>query len=233
VSKLTFEIEETDKAMVGPNDDTNAGSFVGRQLSALCVKHAVVARGFLIWATERCRGTDFCTSAAYPTMAPGILSLARIIVKHHPFCRRAVVDLAFIFLKHSNSELSYEKLTGLKEQALRLLLWLSVQGLAMEVFSIMGHKLRERSGSEIDSALLRYFMEGALEIIRPPLSLTFARSFSEMLNTKPCVEALSSVYFDTKRKQMLIDLIGFCHTALSADKSTSSDVGFVPAVECG
>ena len=43
---------------------------------------------FLLWATERAERSDFCLSAAYSNTAPGMLSLARIIAKHHFFVDR-------------------------------------------------------------------------------------------------------------------------------------------------
>lgn len=56
---------------------------VGRQLSFLCIKHAPVAQGFLLWATQHCNGKEFPASPPYPTLAPGVLGLARIIGKYH------------------------------------------------------------------------------------------------------------------------------------------------------
>ena len=77
---------------------------------------------FLLWATERAERSDFCLSAAYSNTAPGMLSLARIIAKHHFFCRPDVLQLTLLFFQHSNPEPSYQKTKDIKEQAVRVLL---------------------------------------------------------------------------------------------------------------
>ncbi len=89
---------------------------LGSQLTALCIPHSPVAQGFLIWAMERAKKKDFFLSPAYPTTAPGMLSLARIIAKHHFYCRSTVLQFTLLFLKHSNPELSYQKNQALKER---------------------------------------------------------------------------------------------------------------------
>lgn len=87
---------------------------VGRQLSAMCIKHAVVAEGALLWAKELASGPDFVTTAAYPTLSPCILSLARLICIHHPTARPAVLEVTLIFMSHSNREISHQKMQSIK-----------------------------------------------------------------------------------------------------------------------
>jgi len=195
---------------------------VGRQLSFLCIKHAPVAQGFLLWATEHCNGKEFPASPPYPTLAPGVLGLARIIAKHHPFSRQDVMDLALIFLEHNHTDLSYQKMIALKEQCLRLLLFLTTQGLAADVYKIIDKKIRQHGSSEIDSSLMRYFISGALEIIRPPVSVPFVRSMGKMLSAKLCVDALNSQYFDTKKKIALVKLVSYFSDAVTEEMSTFS-----------
>ena len=202
--------------------DTNSYVGVGHQLSHLCIKHAIVGKGFLIWAMDKCRGADFALSAAYPTMAPSIMSFARIICKYHPLCRMSVVNLAFIFLNHSNPDLSYQKIQGLKEQALRLLLIACTQGLAIEILGYMSSKLHQSHGqSDLDSALFRYFIEGLLDIVQPPFSLPFVRSMGGLLSTKACVEALNSPYF-TKKKESLIRIVDDMSKSIFIHASTTA-----------
>jgi hypothetical protein len=149
-------------------------------------------------------------------MAPGILSFARIISKYHPMCRNTVVHLALSFLNHSNSELSYQKIQGLKEQALRLLLIACTQGLVIEILGHVTHKLRQGHGrSDLDSSLIRYFIEGMLDMVRPPFSLPFVRSMGSLLSTKACVEALNSPHFDMKKNEMLNRMIDGMSTSVS------------------
>ena len=181
---------------------------VGRQLSSLCIKHAPIAQGFLYWAEERGNNSDFPTSAVYPTLAPGILSLSRIIAKNHPFSRQDVIRIAFLFLKHSpSSELSHQKVSALKEQCLRLLLFLSSKGLSIEVFNTLYHRLQKGGSCEIDSGLLRYFIAGALQIIHPPVSISFVRALGSVLASKNCCTALNTNFFETSNRMALSKLI--------------------------
>jgi len=188
--------------------DRNSFTSVGDQLSYLCIRYPMVAKGFLLWAMDKCQGIDFASSAAYPSMAPGILSFARIIGKHHPLCRNSVVHLAFTFLNHSNSELSYQKIQGLKEQALRLLLIACTQGLVIDILGYMTTKLCQSHGrTDLDSSLIRYFIDGMLDIARPPFSLPFVRSMGGLLSMKACIEALNSTNFDLLKKKMVVQMI--------------------------
>lgn len=182
---------------------SSSGS-VGSQLSSLCIECASVAEGCLLWANEKCKGNEFPETAAYPTLAPGILSLARIIAKNHPFSREAVLDLAVLFLGHSSSELSPQKMNEIKQQSLRLLLILSTQGLAIHVLHIMSQKIKK---NQIDSNLIRYFVGGALDIIQPPVSVPFIHVFGRMLQMKLCADALKSDFFKVEKQNTLKKLI--------------------------
>lgn len=93
--------------------ENTAGS-TGRQLSALCIKYPVIAQGVLIWAKELASGSEFITTAGYPTVSPCILSLARLISIYHPLARNGVLDLALVFLGHSNSDISHQKMQSIK-----------------------------------------------------------------------------------------------------------------------
>ena len=93
--------------------DASDGS-VGRQLSAKCIQYSIVAEGALIWAKDLAAGSEFVTTAAYPTLSPCILSLARIISIHHPLSRPAVLEVALIFMGHSNREISHAKMQSIK-----------------------------------------------------------------------------------------------------------------------
>ena len=109
-------------------------SSTGVKLSYLSIKSAPVAQGVLLWINELASGPDFESSAAYPTLSPSLLSLARVIAKYHPFTRPEVLNLTFLFLKHKAPELTYEKLKALKHQILRLLLWMCTWSQALGVF---------------------------------------------------------------------------------------------------
>lgn len=179
----------------------------GRQLSAMCIKYPVIAQGALIWAKELASNADFVTTAAYPTLAPCILCLVRIISLHHPLTRPAVLELSMIFISHSNSDISHQKMESLKEQCLRLMLLLSAQGLCIEVVSAVKDKLRKNGSSELDSALIRYFVSGLLDTVQLPLSVPFCDAFCGLLVESQCVDALKSQHFEQNRRAQITRLI--------------------------
>lgn len=189
---------------------TEDGSSVGRQLSLMCIQHSVVAQGVLIWAKERAKGSEFVLTVSYPTISPCILSLARLICRHHPLTRPAVLELSLIFIGHSNREISHQKMQSIKEQCLRLMLCLMTQGLSLTVLSAVQSKLDISGGSsgssEMDSALVRYFFSGILEIIHPPLSLAFVRVLGVLMLKRPFVDALQGSQLceqDSKQDQIV------------------------------
>ena len=190
-------------------DSVKAGpeSSAGRQLSAMCIKYPIIAQGALTWAKELASSPDFVSTAAYPTLAPCILCLGRIISLHHPLTRQAVLELSLIFIGHSNSDISHQKMESIKEQCLRLMLLLSVQGLSLEVIAAVQNKLRKKSSSELDSALIRYFVSGLLDTVQPPFAVSFCNSFCELLIERRCVDALKSQHFENSRRIQIIELI--------------------------
>mmetsp|Transcript_11475 Transcript_11475/g.33828 ORF Transcript_11475/g.33828 Transcript_11475/m.33828 type:complete len:430 (-) Transcript_11475:207-1496(-) len=230
---VTFTV--VDELVSGDAEPSSSVS-AGRQLSSLCVRHAPVARGALMWAAELGSKAEFSQSAAYPTLAPSVLSLARIAAVHHPLVRPVSLDLTFVFLKHSPPDLSYQKVSALKEQGLRLLLWLATLGRAIDVFDTLAEKLKKAgtSNSGIDSANLRYFVAGVLEVIRPPLSVPLVRSMGTFLSNKTCVDALQSSYFDTSKKKALAELVWNFDKAVTAGReglrSSLDDVALVSSL---
>ena len=86
-SQLCEQIETMVSFIVVDEVDFKEGASVGRELSSLCIKNPAVAQGALLWSIERGSSLEFVDSAAYPTLAPSILSLARIISIHHPLSR--------------------------------------------------------------------------------------------------------------------------------------------------
>ena len=214
-SQLCEQIETMVSFIVVDEVDFKEGASVGRELSSLCIKNPAVAQGALLWSIERGSSLEFVDSAAYPTLAPSILSLARIISIHHPLSRPEVQKIALIFLKHSPPELSFQKAQGLKEQALRLLLWLCTQGESVRVFTAV-------ASAGFDSALLRYFMGAILQIVRPAFSLPLVRSLGSLLSAKPCVDALRSSHFDASGKALLAKLLGNFREAISPQGNLAS-----------
>ena len=200
----------------------NTDGSVGRQLSSMCIKYPVIAQGVMIWAKEVASGSEFINTAGYPTISPCILSLARLVCLYHPLARPAVLDLALIFLGHSNREISHQKMQSIKEQCLRLMLWMSTQGLSLAVISALQNKLHKGGTSEIDSALIRYFVSGMLDIVQPPLSLPFVQAFGSFLMERPCMNALQSQHFEARRKAQIVKLMKHFDAAL-ADSQILTD----------
>lgn len=186
---------------------------VGRRLSSHCVRHAVIARGALLWASELASGPEFAETASYPTLSPCILSLARVISRHHPMTRPAVLDLALLFASHSNRDVGHKKMASIKEQCVRLLLCLSAEGHSVEVLRAVRGRLEGDAasggggGATMDSALVRYLFSGLLELVRPPFSLSFVRALGGLMMTRAVVEALQSAHFEASKRHMIIQLV--------------------------
>jgi len=187
------------------NNDPNPSA--GMKLSKLALKSAPVAQGVVMWARELVGEPDFVNSASYATLSSSILSLVRIIVLKHPFSRPSILGLALAILKHSNSEVTYTRMKALKEQCLRLLLFLLVQGEVSTVLSNLTARLNQQGSSEIDASLVRYFVGGLLEVIRPPYSPLMVQSLGAFLLATKCTEALGSSYFSKENKARCCQLV--------------------------
>lgn len=225
-SQLCKEVENmvsftiTDYKELPPDVPENAS--IGGKLSFVSIKSAPVAQGVILWIMELAGGPEFESSAAYPTLAPSLLSLARIIAKHHPFARPEVLNVAFLFLKHKAPELSYEKVKALKQQILRLLVWLATWSQALGVFGYFAKRLEKGTGTaEIDSSLLRYFIGGSLQIIQPPLSVPLVKVLSKMFGTKACIDAVKSPHFHESKKALLPKLLDYFEKTYEEEKTKS------------
>lgn len=223
---MTFEVISDPTSA---SDDSSAG----RKLCALALRSAPIAQGVIMWASEIAKGPDFVTSASYPTFAPSILSLARVIGDKHPFTRSAVLDTALVFLKHSNREISYQKMNDLKLQALRLLIFLLVKGEVCAVLGSVTKRLRQQGTSEMDASLVRYFVSGLLDVMRPLFSLSLIRELGPMLMAPKCIEALRSSYFGEANKTRLSLLVkSFSDTLKTHSGScTSEDAKIVSTLQ--
>ena len=98
------------------------------------------------------------------------------------------------------------------------MIWLSTQGMVIAVISAVREKLQKGS-SEMDSALVRYFVSGLLEVMQPPFSLSFVRVFSGMLMQQTCIDTLKSSLFDTSKKLQLTNLISHFENALAVENA--------------
>jgi TH1 protein len=161
----------------------------------------------MIWAREFTRGSEFAASASFPTLSVSILSLVRIVCVSQPYTRRVALDVALAFLKHSNPDVSYQKVSAIKEQSLRLLIFLIIKGEVVPVFAAITSRLQDSTSSDLDASLIRYFMGGVLEVVQPPVSLVFIRSFAALLQTPRCLDAVRSSYFGDPHRPRLVSLL--------------------------
>jgi len=187
----------------------------GEQVCSLAVKCAPVSQGVAMWAREITKGGEFVSSASYASISPNIMTLVRIVYMYHPFTRDDICHVAFQFLNHSNSEVVYQTMNSLKEQSLRLLLFLCTRGEAPLVFDRFIKLLKDPSRSSLDASLIRYFISGLLEISNPPFSIPFIRSLMLLLKTPASVDAIKASYFDKKSKARLNSIFNYLKTRTS------------------
>jgi hypothetical protein len=201
---------------INPDKSKQSGSLnPGEQLCSLALKCAPVSQGVALWARGITKGSEFVTSASYPTISPNILSLIRIVYLHHPFVRDDTCEVAIEFLKHSNSEIAYQTMNLIKEQSLRLLLFLCARGEAPTVLVRISNLVKESNRSYLDASLVRYFVSGLLEVASPPFSIPFVRSFIDLLKTTACVDALKTTYFEEASKKRLDRVLKYLETRAS------------------
>jgi negative elongation factor C/D len=178
------------------------GTSPGEKLCSLALQCPPVGLGVVIWARAFTAGADYAASASFPTLSSSILSLVRLVAMRYPFAREYALHVALAFLRHSNSDVSYVKVNLIKEHSLRLLLFLLVQGEVVPVLSKITARLQSNN-SELDSSLVRYFVAGVLEVVRPPVSPVFVRLFGGLLREPRAVDAVKSNYFAaTNRKRL-------------------------------
>ena len=196
----------------------------GPKLVGLAQDCAAVAQGIMIWAKEFTRGTDFSGSASFPTLSVCILSLVRVVAIDQPFTRKEAIQIALQFLAHSNSDISYKKVSEIKEQSLRLLVFLLVKGEVVGVLEAVMRMVSKKGSSDLDASLIRYFVGGVVAVVKPPVSFIFARLFVKLLRCPPCVDAVRSKYFpDESRARLGILLKSFQGMKISFTNAVSKD----------
>jgi hypothetical protein len=204
-SQLCEQIESMVSFLVTKPTDSTLPPSPGQTLVDLALEYAPVAQGVVCWAYEFTRGKKFALSASFPTMSVSILSLVRLICLKQPFTRRLGIEIASSFLHHANPDVSYQTINAIKEQSLRLLIFMLVKG---EVAAVLGGVSSQLSGTtDLDASLIRYFVSGILEVIRPPVSTAFVRAFGTLLKTRNCRDALCATYFSDERRKLLASLL--------------------------
>lgn len=230
-SKLCEQLESMVSFIVTTDATKTNGSATspGEQICSLAVKCAPVSQGVAMWAREITRGGEFVSSASYASISPNIMTLVRIVYLYHPFTRDDVCHVAFQFLKHANSEVAYQTMNSLKEQSLRLLLFLCTRGEAPSVFDQLKKLLNDPGRSSLDASLIRYFISGLLEIASPPFSIPFIRSLLTLLKSPASVDAVKATYFDKKSKDRLLAIMNYLRK-LDAKPLAKQDVSLINSV---
>lgn len=185
----------------------------GEQLCSLAIKFSSVAQGVAIWTKELTKGDEFVNSASYLSISPNVMSLVRILYLKHPFTRDKACDVAFEFLRHTSDNV--QSMDSIKQQSLRLLLFLCVRGEAPTILDRMTRLLQ--NADDVDGSLVRYFVAGLLEVLLPPFSIPFIRSFALMLKLPACVKAIKTSYFNENNKKRLQSMLNFLKTRISGD----------------
>jgi TH1 protein/WW domain len=180
---------------------------VGEKLCSLALSITPVGLGVAIWAREFTQGKEYAMSASYPTLSLSILSLVRLVAIKHPFARSDTLHVALAFLRHTNSDVSYQKVNSIKECGLRLLMFLMVQGDIVPVLSSLTQRVQQVGSSELDASLIRYFVGGVLDVVRPPVSPMFMRMFGLFLMTPNVIDAVRSAYFAQSNRNRLLTLV--------------------------
>ena len=119
----------------------------------------------------------------------------------------------------------------IKEQSLRLLLFLCARG---EAPIVLGHFTRlVTSTTYLDASLIRYFISGLLQVAAAPYSVPFLRILCQLLKAPATSEAIKTSYFDEASKKHLSGIIrymGGLETNGIQGKLSSDDVGLVKSV---
>lgn len=228
-SELCERLENMVSFVVTKDPPKKRGLSPGEDLVSLAMKCAPVAQGVAIWARQIVKGSDFVQSGTYPTVSPSILSLIRVLYIEHPCIRDDTLEVAFGFLAHSStdSDVSYQKLNEIKEQSLRLLLFIALNGDGPTVLIRITKVLTASGNSTLDASLIRYFVSGLLQVVRAPFSLPFVRAMASFLATPTCIGAVRTSYFEKKSKLQLDTVI------LEFKKLSDSEKGLLTPDDIG
>jgi TH1 protein/WW domain len=180
---------------------------VGEKLCSLALSVAPIGLGVAMWAREFTQGREFAVSASYATLSYSILSLVRIVALRHPFARPEALQVGLAFLRHTNSDVSYQKVNSIKECGLRLLIFLLLQGDVVAVLSSLTQRVQQNGSSELDASLIRYFVGGVLDVVQPPVSPMFIRMFGLFLISPNVIDAVRSTYFAESNRTRLLALV--------------------------
>ena len=195
----------------------------GQKLVRHAQEHAAVAQGVMMWAKEFTRTEDYGSSASFASLSESILSLVRVIAIHQPFTRKEAISIAVQFLGHSTTrDTDHQKLTAIKEQSLRLLVFLMLKGEVVDVLEVMKGLIGKKESS-LDASLIRYFIGGVVDVVQPPVSFIFARLFVDLLRLPKCTQAVHSEYFAKKSRAQLNILLKSFQTITKSLKVTKDN----------
>jgi hypothetical protein len=180
---------------------------VGEKLCLLALSITPIGLGVAMWAREFTQGKEYATAASYPTLSQSILSLVRLVALRHPFARPDALHVGLALIRHTNSEVSYQKVNSIKECALRLLIFLMIEGDIVPVLSALTQRVQQVGNSELDASLIRYFVGGVLDVVQSPVSPIFMRMFGLFLMSSNVMDAVRSSYFAESNRKKLLALV--------------------------
>ena len=193
----------------------------GQKLFALALKCPPVGLGAMLWAKEFTKGRDYALSASFPTLSFSILALVRLVAVRYPCTRKDALEIASTFIRHSNPDISYQKANAIKECSLRVVLFLLMKG---EVVPVLTSFIQRLGGnSDLDASLIRYFVTGALQIVRAPVSPVFVRLFGKLLLVNRVSDAIRTSYVSKENRKVLSDLLAAFATVKLHDGSDLPD----------
>ena len=145
----------------------------------------------------------------------------------HPFARSDALHVGLAFIRHTNSEVSYQKVNSIKECALRLLIFLLVEGDIVPVLSALTQRVQQVGSSELDASLIRYFVGGVLDVVQSPVSPIFMRMFGLFLMSSNVMDAVRSTYFAESNRKRLLTLVNdfySSNTSRSQNHSAADEI---------
>ena len=124
----------------------------------------VVSLGILVWARVFSDSSDFINSTSYPTMTPGLLSVARLAAQKWESCHVASFDLVVEIFRQDPTNVIEKQSRLIKEQCLRFFLFLLSKGHVLPVSNFIAGEVN-KEGEKMEESLIRYFFEGLISII--------------------------------------------------------------------
>jgi len=134
-------------------------------------------------------------------LQPAAFDLARLAFSLKP----VIIDSSTTAAHHS-----YSQTRTLKELCLHLFLFILSEGHPLPVLNYVTSQLQAsdcQADTNMDVSLIRFFVSHLLSTISPPYSDSAATSLGRLLLTSSCSAALSSEFFDGRKRPLLEEAV--------------------------